>query len=598
VEQQIRFCTAADGVRIAYATVGEGPPLVKAPNWLTHLEFEWRSSVWRHWWEELAKDHLLVRFDLRGCGLSDWAVEDLSFAARVNDLEAVVAALGLDRFVLLGISAGGPVAVEYAVRHPEKVSHLILHGTSARGWAKRGQAVREAREALLTLTRLGWGQDNPAFQQIFTSRFIPGATAEQMNWFNELQRISTSPENAARIDVESGKVDVLDRLARVAVPSLVLHSRGDAVTPIDEGRQLAALILNARFVPLEGRNHILLESESAWPTFLSEVRRFLGVTVPGRSHSPPPASNQASITQRRVAAQGHDDPVDQGARALIATLDAVELSRFSVVSGYSKYDEGVRNALKDARQNIAEAFVRSSRKRENHLLWASPGSGKTYFVQQVGASLSREVQYHELNLAKCSQQEFLSSLKELETGSGPRLCLVDEIDAKWGEAWPYETLLPYLDAAVDRDARFVFVLAGSSGSSLPEMKRGIVSRPKGTDLLSRIPVTNEYVIPPFSIGDRILVALSQLRQAGQEAGKVVQEVEKLGLFFVALSPRLANARQLREFAVRAVERMPPGEDRVKYDHLFSAGDQDNKAFWVQAAPMAADLVNRFVALKD
>jgi len=230
MEQQIRFCTTSDGVRIAYATAGEGPPLVKAANWLSHLEFDWRSPVWRHWLEELSRDHLLVRYDERGCGLSDWTVDDFSFEAWVRDLETVVDTLKLDRFALLGISQGGPVAITYAVRHPEKVSHLVLYGTYARGWAKRrlSQEAMEEVEALLTLTKQGWARDNPAYRQIFTTSFIPGADPEQVRWFNDLQRISTSPENAVKFLTEFGNIDVVDLLPRVAVPALVLHAREDA----------------------------------------------------------------------------------------------------------------------------------------------------------------------------------------------------------------------------------------------------------------------------------------------------------------------------------------------------------------------------------
>lgn len=303
MEQQIRFCTAPDGVRIAYATVGEGPPLVKAPNWLTHLEFEWQSPVWRHWWEELAKNHLLVRFDRRGSGLSDWAVEDLSFGAWVSDLETVVDAVDLGRFALLGIAQGGPVAVEYAVRHPEKISHLILCGAYARGWAKRGQAEREEREALVTLTRLGSERDNPAYRQTYTSRFIPGANAEEMDWFNEIQRVSNSPENSVRVQTEHSKTDVLNRLSEVAVPTLVLHSRGDSVVPFEQGRQLAAMIPNAHFVPLDSRNHLLLASEPAWQTVLSEIRSFLGIKAAGSGVEAPPeltAANPDGLTRREV----------------------------------------------------------------------------------------------------------------------------------------------------------------------------------------------------------------------------------------------------------------------------------------------------------
>ncbi|MFQ6029443.1 MAG: alpha/beta fold hydrolase, partial [Dehalococcoidia bacterium] len=270
---------APDGVRICYATVGEGPPLVKAPNWLSHLVYDWSSPVWRHWWQELSRDHRLVRYDQRCCGLSDWSAEDLSLEAWVRDLEAVVDAVELESFPLLGVSQGGVAAVEYAVRHPERVSHLILYGSYARGRSRRGltSEEREEGEAIEVLMRQGWGRDNPAYRQIFTSRFIPGATLEQMAWFNDLQRASCSAENAVRIRRSWGELDILDRVTQVRVPTLVLHARDDAAVPFGEGRLLASLIPGAEFVPLEGQNHILLEDEPAWPRFLSEVRQFLGL---------------------------------------------------------------------------------------------------------------------------------------------------------------------------------------------------------------------------------------------------------------------------------------------------------------------------------
>lgn len=278
MEQEIHFCTTADGVRIAYATVGQGPPLVKAANWLNHLEFDWRSPVWHHLLKEFARNHLFVRYDERGNGLSDWAVKEFSFESFVRDLESVVDAVGLSRFSLLGISQGGAVAIAYAVRHPERVSHLILYGTFAVGWAKRGASPEaiEQREAQLTLIKLGWGKDNPAFRQLWTTLYMPDATPEQMQWFNDLQRITTSPENAARLFSEVGNIDVDDLLPQVKVPTLVLHCRSDAMVPFEAGRRIAALIPGARFVPLEGRNHLLLEGEPAWAKFIIEVRRFLG----------------------------------------------------------------------------------------------------------------------------------------------------------------------------------------------------------------------------------------------------------------------------------------------------------------------------------
>ena len=600
MEQKLGFTTAADGVSICYATVGEGPPLVKAPNWLSHLEFDWRSPVWRHWWQELARDHTLIRFDQRGCGLSDWTVEDLSFPAQVSDLECVVDALGLDRFALLGISQGGSFAIEYAVRHPEKVSHLILYGAFPIGFRHRGPSPGEVQEweALNTLMRQGWGRDNPAYRQIFTSQFMPGATAEHMQWFNELQRVSATPDNAARLTEENTKINVLDRLAQVSVPTLVLHARDELRVPFEQGRRLASMIPNARFVPLDGQNHILLESEPAWPVFLSEVRRFLGVEAAQGQPGEPSGFGGPTLYAPTSPSSAQTYEAHQEAHALISGIDTVSLARFNVVLGYAKFDEVTRNLLKDARQKIAEGLEQPGGKRENHLFWAAPGSGKTYFVQQTARSLAGPVNYRELNLAKLSQEEFLSGLGELDQYGDACLCLIDEIDAKPEETWCYEALLPYLDAAVERDARFVFVLVGSSGSSIDEMKKRLEARPKGTDLLSRIPVANQYQIPAMGVGDRLLVVISQFKQAAREAGREIHSVEKLGLYYVATTPGLANARQLREFAVRAVGRLPAGEDRVKYDHLFAAGDPENKTFWAQAAPVAGDLVNRYLMVED
>jgi len=587
VDQQIRFCTAADGVRIAYASVGGGPPLVKAANWLSHLEFDWQSPVWRHWLEALAAGRRLVRYDERGCGLSDWDVEDLSFETWVRDLEAVVDAAGLERFPLLGISQGGAVAAAYTIRHPERVSHLIMYGTFARGWMNRGRATRKEFDAQLGLIKLGWGKDNPAYRQVFTSQFMPEATLEQMGWFNDLQRVSTSPENAVRLQKESGKIDVRELLPQVSVPTVVLHCRGDARVPFEEGRLVASLIPNAHFVPLDGNNHLPQEGDPCWEPLIREVRRFLGV-----SEATPGAA--AATVSPGVALSSAPDAA---AHAFIATLDEVRLSRFRVVGNYTRYDEHQRHTLKDVRQKIAAGFDASSRKRENHLIWASPGSGKTYYAQQVAASLSDRVRYHEINLAKCDERDFESRLGALDT-THPCLCLVDEIDAKPRGVWPYEMLLPYLDAAAERGARFVFVLAGSSGSNIGDMKERMASRPKGSDLLSRIPGGNEYEISPMGLGDRVLVVLTQLRRAGSDAGRDIRAIEKLGLLYVALNPRLVNARQLREFAVRAVESVPAGDDRVKYDHLFTPGDPENKAFWVRAIPAASDFVNTFTVIED
>jgi pimeloyl-ACP methyl ester carboxylesterase/tRNA A-37 threonylcarbamoyl transferase component Bud32 len=280
-EQQIRFCTSSDGVGIAYATTGSGPPLVKAANWLSHLEVDGQSPVWRHWIRELSRHHTLVRYDERGCGLSDWNVDEFSLDAWVRDLEAVVDALELERFPLLGISQGGPIAIAYATRHPERVSHLILHGSYARGVSHRGLSdqERDEREVLLSLIRVGWGKDHPAFRQVFTSLFIPDGTTEQIQWFNELQRVSAKPENAARMCAAFYTLDVRALAPQVRAPTLVLHGTGDMRIPFAEGRLLASLIPGARFVPIDSRNHLILESEPGWPRFLTEVRSFLGIPV-------------------------------------------------------------------------------------------------------------------------------------------------------------------------------------------------------------------------------------------------------------------------------------------------------------------------------
>ncbi len=275
LRQQVHFCTGSDGVRIAYAEVGQGPPLVKAANWLNHLEYDWESPIWSHLLHELATRHRLIRYDARGNGLSDWEPEDISFDALVHDLETVVETLGLTRFPLFGISQGCAVSIVYALRHPGRVSHLVLYGGYARGRYKRGPTSMAQAEAMTTLMLQGWGQENPAFRQLFTSLFIPGATADQAQWFNDLQKNTASPESAARLFQANHHIDISELLSQVTVPTLVLHCRDDAVAPLDEGRRLAAGIPGARFVALEGRNHLILETDPAWDRFVEEVTTFL-----------------------------------------------------------------------------------------------------------------------------------------------------------------------------------------------------------------------------------------------------------------------------------------------------------------------------------
>jgi pimeloyl-ACP methyl ester carboxylesterase len=276
LQQEIRFCRASDGVRLAYATVGQGPPLLKTQNWLNHLEYDWDSPIWRHVFRRLSRDHRLIRHDARGNGLSDWDVEDISFDAFVRDLESVVDAAGLERFPLLGISQGCAISVEYALRNPDRVTRLVLHGGYATGWRIHANAEKIARQAALeTLMLHGWGQDNPAFRQIFTCSFIPEGTPEQVRWMNELMRICTSAQNAVRLRNAVSNVDVRDRLPLIRVPTLVLHSRNDAVVAYERGLELAHGIPNARLITLESNNHLLLEHEPEFPRYMEAICAFL-----------------------------------------------------------------------------------------------------------------------------------------------------------------------------------------------------------------------------------------------------------------------------------------------------------------------------------
>lgn len=304
LKQEIHFCQAADGARIAYSVMGSGPPLIKAANWLSHLEYDLESPVWRHWFSELSRNHTLVRYDERGCGLSDWDVSKNNFETWVSDLEAVVKAVGFERFSLIGISQGGPVAVEYTVRHPRKVISLVLYGAYARGWQKRGHTPTEVaeREALITLSEAGWGRDVPVYRDVFTKTFVPEANEEQRQWFNELQRKTCSPANAVALQKALGPIDVTALLPRVKVPTLVLHARGDLRCPLDEGRRVAAGIPGSRFVLLESQNHILLAHEPAWKVFMHEVRTFLGVDPTPSQETATPA--KLPLRERRVAQWG------------------------------------------------------------------------------------------------------------------------------------------------------------------------------------------------------------------------------------------------------------------------------------------------------
>jgi pimeloyl-ACP methyl ester carboxylesterase/DNA-binding CsgD family transcriptional regulator len=298
--QRIRYLRTPDGVQLAWAEAGSGPVVVKAANWLTHLDFDWDSPVWRHWIRFLAGHFRFVRYDERGCGMTDWKVGDLSFARWVDDLESVIEAAGLrEPVALLGISQGASVCIAYAARHPERVSHLVLYGSYARGWSRRADAPgRKEYEAIIELVRQGWGRENPVFRQVFTSRFIPEGSTEQLDWWNELCRKTTTPEIAAELLQARGEIDVAHLLGEIRTPTLVLHARGDEVCPLAAGRMVASGIPGAEFVELDSRNHVLLEQEPAWPRFQEAVLGFLGVQGPAAGEDP--AFGTLSAREREI----------------------------------------------------------------------------------------------------------------------------------------------------------------------------------------------------------------------------------------------------------------------------------------------------------
>ena len=281
--QEIRFCTTDDGVRLAYATMGAGPPLVKVANWLSHLDYDRESVVWRHWLTELSRRHRLVRYDERGCGLSDWEVPEFSFDAWVRDLETIVDTAGIDRFPLLGISQGGAVAIAYAVRHPERVSHLVLLGSFARGRSRRAATPeeRELEAARSEIVRLGWGRPDPVYRQMFAARFLPEGTQEEWRAFDELQRRSTSPENAWRFVREFSDIDITGIAPQVSVPTLVACARNEPDDVFEQSRELASLIPGSTLLPLDSCNHLLPERDPAWPRFLAAMEAFLADTTTG-----------------------------------------------------------------------------------------------------------------------------------------------------------------------------------------------------------------------------------------------------------------------------------------------------------------------------
>ena len=274
-DQEVRFCRAPDGTRLAYAIHGSGPPLVVASCWLSHLQHDWQSPVWRHFLDDLGAMTTMLRYDERGFGMSDWAVDDFSLAARLSDLETVVDAAGLDRFALMGMSGGSAVAMAYAIAHPERITRMVLYGTVC-GIPSTfaGDAMAE-EETYRSMIRVGWAKEDPVFRRVFTTKFIPGATEEQMRWFDDLQRMSTSPENAVASRIGRQEADIADDLPSISAPTLILQATGDRSTTFDNAVKVSGWIPGARLVALDSRNHILLADEPAWATFVDEFRTFI-----------------------------------------------------------------------------------------------------------------------------------------------------------------------------------------------------------------------------------------------------------------------------------------------------------------------------------
>ena len=279
MNQEIRFCTAFDHTRLAYAKVGQGPPLMKVGNWMSHLEYDWNSPVWQPWLEGWSRFHTFYRYDPRGCGLSDWNVSDFSFDALVSDLETVADAAGLEQFDLFAMSQGGCVSIAYTAKHPERVRRLIIYGGYLQACLSGNPTpeVVEEAEVRLKLLKLSWGSEKPEYRQVFTMSLIPEGTSEQFAWFNNLQFVSTSPANAMEVQRSFNLVDVREQAKMINVPTMVIQGKHDSAVPFESGRQTAAHIPNARFVVLDSKNHVLMRTEPAWNYFWDEFYGFLEV---------------------------------------------------------------------------------------------------------------------------------------------------------------------------------------------------------------------------------------------------------------------------------------------------------------------------------
>lgn len=342
LRQTIHFTTSLDGVRLAYGVCGQGHPLVRVPTWISHVEHDWQSPVMRHLVTEMASRHRLVSFDCRGVGLSDRDVADMSFDAWVNDLKAVVDAAGLQKFALWGISGAPAVAIAFAVRYPARVSHLVLSGGFCRGRLRRDgrpETIEKAR-VMAELIEQGWGVEETAFRQVFTSLMVPGGTAEQARWFTDMMRAATTPQNALRMLRVWQALDISDLARQVRCPTLVLHARGDAIVPYEEGRLMASLIPSAEFVALDSANHVILEDEPAWPRLVAELRRFLPGRADARRSMSPAALAELTDRERELLdliAQGISN--DMIARRLGISRKTV---RNHITSIFGKLDVGTR----------------------------------------------------------------------------------------------------------------------------------------------------------------------------------------------------------------------------------------------------------------
>ncbi len=323
-DDEIRFSRGRDGARIAYAVHGSGPPLVVVSCWLSHLRFDWQSPVWRHFLDDLGALATVVRYDERGFGLSDWSIDDFSLEARLGDLEGVVAGLGLERFTVLGMSGGSTVAMAYAARHPERVSRLVLYGTACGDPVVLDDGERAEEETYRSMIRVGWAKEDPVFRRVFTRNFIPDANEEQMRWFDALQRMATSAENAVASRIARQAVDIADEMPRIVAPTLILQAVGDRMTTFDNAPRVAARIPSARLVPLQSDNHILLADEPGWAVFLREVDAFLEPErgAAGRSPAAIHALSPRELDILRLAAAGH--PNDEIAAELGLSVRTVE----------------------------------------------------------------------------------------------------------------------------------------------------------------------------------------------------------------------------------------------------------------------------------